>query len=912
MIKKDEIKKTDISSSVDNHLWFKDAIVYQLHIRAFKDSNADGIGDFNGLTQKLDYLQGLGVTAIWLLPFYPSPLKDDGYDISDYLNINPDYGSLKDFKQLLKEAHNRGIKVIAELVLNHTSSEHAWFQRSRRAPKNSPIRDLYVWSDQPEKYKDARIIFKDFEDSNWSWDPVAKSYFWHRFYSHQPDLNFESEDVHKALFRVIDFWFSLGIDGLRLDAVPYLFEKEGTNCENLKETHDFLKKLRAHVDSHFQDKMLLAEANQWPEDAVSYMGNGDECHMAFHFPLMPRMFMSIQMEDNFPILDILKSTPDIPINCQWAVFLRNHDELTLEMVTDEERDYMYRVYAKDTQAKINLGIRRRLAPLLANNRRKIELMNILLFSMPGTPIIYYGDEIGMGDNYYLGDRNGVRTPMQWSSDKNGGFSDAHPHRLYLPVIIDPEYHYESLNVQNQDTSFSSLLWWMRTVISMRKRFLAFSRGTFEFIVVDNPKVIAFIRKYEDEQLLIIVNLSRFSQVAELTLSKYEGLFPEEIFGRSKFPEIHETPYLITIGSYGYYWLQLKKSQKEITPTKQKPMRFTVKNSWEEVFSGTLLREMEEKVLPAYLIRCRWFGAKAKRINKVVVMESLRIFESDSNSSLLILRVEYLEGGEDLYLLPVSFDVKGIQQESEIITGSVLAYVNVGSSEGILFDGTHNEAVHRALLQMIISRGKISGEHGELYGLPGKKLKPILDTINEPIISKPLKLEQSNSSIIYNDAFILKLYRRLEEGTNPELDVLRFIDEMTGYENIPPFAGSLEYSDKSGAKMTAGILQGFVENSGNAWNYFIDMITRYFESILSNQTNVTGFKKDKLVEEMGVDDLESSENLIEEFFIEMVALLGKRTAELHCALSTRTDQADFKPEKFSQLSAFFISVISGHC
>ncbi|MDR2727838.1 MAG: maltose alpha-D-glucosyltransferase, partial [Chitinispirillales bacterium] len=461
----------------DAALWYKDAVVYEVPVRAFSDSNGDGIGDFKGLAEKLDYLQSLGVNAIWLLPFYPSPLRDDGYDISDYFNVHSDYGTLRDFKELLKAAHAKNIKVIAELVLNHTSEDHAWFQKARRAPKGSVARDMYMWSPTAERYKDARIIFKDFEHSNWSWDHVAHAYYWHRFYSHQPDLNFDSPAVKRALFRVIDFWFGMGVDGLRLDAVPYLYAREGTNCENLKETHEFLKELRAHVDSKFKNRMLLAEANQWPEDAVEYFGNGDECQMAFHFPLMPRMFMAIQMEDSFPIVDILRSTPAIPQNCQWALFLRNHDELTLEMVTDEERDYMYRVYAKDARAKINLGIRRRLSPLLSNDRRKIELMNILLFSLPGTPIVYYGDEIGMGDNYYLGDRNGVRTPMQWGPDRNAGFSHANPHKLYLPVIIDPEYHYEAVNVQNQEASYNSLLWWMRNVIAARLRFKAFSRGT---------------------------------------------------------------------------------------------------------------------------------------------------------------------------------------------------------------------------------------------------------------------------------------------------------------------------------------------------------------------------------------------------------------------------------------------------
>ncbi len=517
------------STLEDNPLWYKDAIIYQVHIKAFADSNADGIGDFLGLIGKLDYLQQLGITAIWLLPFYPSPQRDDGYDIADYYNVSPGYNTLREFKQLLHATHSRGIRVITELVLNHTSDQHPWFQRARLAKPGSQHRDFYVWSDSPEKYCDARIIFQDFEISNWTYDPLAKSYYWHRFYSHQPDLNYDNPKVQSEMLRVIDFWMRLGVDGVRLDAVPYLFERDGTNCENLPETHAFLKKLRLHLDSSFKNRILLSEANQWPEDAAAYFGAGDESNMAFHFPLMPRIFMAIEMEDRFPIIDIIDQTPVIPEGCQWAIFLRNHDELTLEMVTDEERDYMYRVYATDPRARINLGIRRRLAPLMGNNQRKIELMNILLFSLPGTPIIYYGDEIGMGDNYFLGDRNGVRTPMQWNPDRNAGFSKASPQRLFMPVIIEAEYHYEAVNVENQELNPSSLLWWMRRTIAMRKRFKAFGCGAMEMLQSDNPKILTSIRSLEEEQLLVIINLSRFSQSVSIDLSRYSGMIPEELF-----------------------------------------------------------------------------------------------------------------------------------------------------------------------------------------------------------------------------------------------------------------------------------------------------------------------------------------------------------------------------------------------
>lgn len=530
--------------------WYKDAIIYELHIKAFRDGNDDGIGDFEGLLEKLDYLHGLGVTAIWLLPFYPSPLRDDGYDIADYYNINPSYGDIKQFKKLLEEAHSRNLKVITELVINHSSDQHPWFQRARRAPKNSPERNYYVWTDDPNQYKDVRIIFQDFETSNWTWDPVAQQYYWHRFFHHQPDLNFDNPAVQEEIFKVLDYWCGMGVDGFRLDAVPYLFEREGTNGENLPETHDFLKKLRKHVDENYPGTLLLAEANMWPEDSASYFGNGDECHMNYHFPVMPRMFMSLQMEDRYPLTDIFDQTPAIPDTCQWAIFLRNHDELTLEMVTDEERDYMYKVYAKDPKAKINLGIRHRLAPLMENNRRKIELLNCLLFSLPGTPVIYYGDEIGMGDNFYLGDRDGVRTPMQWSPDRNAGFSSTNPQKLYLPVILDPQYHYESVNVETERRNPSSLLWYMKRMINMRKKYKAFGRGDMKFIAAENPKVLAFVRTYEEETILVVVNLSRFSQVAELELKDYKGYQPTEVFSKNRWPVIgDDNAYLLTLAPY---------------------------------------------------------------------------------------------------------------------------------------------------------------------------------------------------------------------------------------------------------------------------------------------------------------------------------------------------------------------------
>ena len=550
-------------------LWYKDAIIYEAHVRAFYDSNADGMGDFKGLAEKLDYLEDLGVTAIWLLPFFPSPWRDDGYDISDFRNVHPSYGTLRDFQNFLKEAHRRNLRVITELVINHTSDQHEWFQKSRRAEPGSSWRDFYVWSDSPDKYDGTRIIFKDFEPSNWSWDPVAKAYYWHRFFSHQPDLNFDSPLVRRSIMRTLDFWAQMGVDGFRLDAIPYLFEREGTSSENLPETHQFLADIRRHMDANYPGCMLLAEANMWPEDAVAYFGKGDECHMSFHFPLMPRLFMALRLEDRLPIIEILNRTPAIPETCQWAMFLRNHDELTLEMVTDEERDYMYRVYASDQRARINLGIRRRLAPLLGNDRSRIEVMNALLFSMPGTPVLYYGDEIGMGDNVYLGDRNGVRTPMQWSPDRNAGFSATNPQRLYLPVNIDPAYHYEAINVESQEENANSLLNWTKRLIALRKQYKAFGRGTLEFLSPSNQRVLAFVRRYDEEVILVVANLSRFAQAVELDLPKFSGCTPVEMFGRTEFPVVEKDYYPITSGptpSSGSPW------RSERSPCPRPPYR----------------------------------------------------------------------------------------------------------------------------------------------------------------------------------------------------------------------------------------------------------------------------------------------------------------------------------------------------
>jgi maltose alpha-D-glucosyltransferase / alpha-amylase len=899
----------------DYPLWYKDAIIYELHVKAFHDSNGDGIGDFKGLTRKLDYLENLGITAIWLLPFYPSPLKDDGYDIADYLNVHQNYGTLRDFKEFLREAHRRGIRVITELVLNHTSDQHAWFQRARRANPGSGWRGFYVWSDTPERYKDARVIFKDFETSNWAWDPVAKAYYWHRFYSHQPDLNYDNPQVQKAMLRVLDHWFDIGVDGLRLDAIPYIFEREGTNCENLPETYEFLRNLRAHVGAKHKDKMLLAEANQWPEDTVAYFGNGDKCHMAFHFPLMPRMFMSVWMEDRFPIIDIFEQTPQIPDVCQWALFLRNHDELTLEMVTDEERDYMYRVYARDPVARVNLGIRRRLAPLLKNHRHKIEIMNVLLLSLPGTPIIYYGDEIEMGDNYYLGDRNGVRTPMQWSTDRNAGFSKANPQKLYLPIIIDPEYHYEAVNVENQERNQASPLWWMRRVIAMRKRFKAFGRGTIEFLSSDNLKVLAFIREYKDEIILTVVNLSRFSQVVELDLSRFSGCVPEEIFSRNKFPVIKDSPYVLTLGFYGYFWFSLHKKEESTGIGREGTISELSVNdeSWETVLRGRTKERLEADVLFSYIQGCRWFGGKARIIQKVEIVENIPIEkEGSSLTQLVFLEVRYTEGLPEVYLLPISF-ASG-EEADRIIRenpNAAITRIRAGGAQGIIYDGVHNEDFRRNILLMLERKHSIKGLEGHLSAYNGEFFK---DDKRKELASKKsqvLNAEQSNTSFQYGKELFFKLYRRLDEGLNPDVEIERFLTEKTSFINIPPFIGAIEYrrdvapsdvEETVSQRIIIGMFQGFVSNQGDAWAYTLDSVRGYFERVASRRDEIGEIPKapSKFLDIASREIPAVLQELIGGVYLERATLLGKRTGELHLALSSDSEDPSLSPEPFSLL------------
>ena len=910
--------------------WYKDALIYELQVRGYADSDGDGIGDFRGLTGKLDYLQDLGVTALWLLPFYPSPLKDDGYDIADYRGVHPSYGSLEDFKVFLREAHRRGLRVITELVINHTSDQHPWFQRARRARPGSAARDYYVWSDTPTRYPEARIIFKDFESSNWAWDPEAKAYYWHRFYTHQPDLNFASPQVRREVFRALDFWLAMGVDGLRLDAIPYLFEREGTNCENLPETHTFLKELRRHVDDKFAGRMLLAEANQWPEDSVAYFGNGDECHMAFHFPVMPRLFMALRMEDRFPIVDILQQTPDLPPDCQWAVFLRNHDELTLEMVTDEDRDYMYRVYASDPQARINLGIRRRLAPLLGNDRRRIELMNALLCSLPGTPVLYYGDEIGMGDNIYLGDRNGVRTPMQWSPDRNAGFSRANPQRLYLPVILDPEYHYEATNVEAQLGNPHSLLWWTRRLLALRKRYRAFGRGSLELLNPDNHRVLAFVRRYEGEQILVIANLSRFVQHVELDLASYAGTEPRELFGGNLLPRLGERPMPLTLGPHGFYWLFLEAPQPlHLSSAAAERPVLVVEGSWESCCRGDG-REQLEAALPEILPGRRWFGGKARAVRALRIDAAIPLGDGARGANrplLLLLRVEQTDGEPDTYALPVAFAAghRGEKLAAER-PDAVLARLEVrgkgGAGEsGVLYDAMHDPTFGRLLLDTIAARRSIRGEDGELLAATTQPAAALMRGV-EHLEPQLARAEQSNSSLVYGDRLILKLFRKVEPGVNPDLEVSRFLSVATDrgaegggkprpsnarprFPHTPPLLGWLELRRRrNGAKapepLTLALLQAYVPNEGDAWSYSLDAFGRYLERVMTRpERTPPPLEGDPLLALASVDaPAEVAEAL--GLYVGTATLLGTRTAELHLALASAPEDPDFAPEPFTRL------------
>ncbi|HEY0041065.1 MAG TPA: maltose alpha-D-glucosyltransferase [Flavisolibacter sp.] len=876
--------------------WYKDAIIYELHIKAFFDGNGDGIGDFEGLLEKLDYLQELGVTAIWVLPFYPSPLKDDGYDIADYYSINPRYGNIEQFQELLQEAHKRNLKVITELVINHTSDQHPWFQRARRAPKGSPERDYYVWSDDATKYKDVRIIFTDYEASNWTWDPLAQQYYWHRFFYHQPDLNFDNPLVREEILKVLDYWCAMGVDGFRLDAVPYLFEREGTNGENLPETHAFLKQLRSYIDERYPGICFLAEANMWPEDSASYFGDGDECHMNYHFPVMPRMFMALQREDRYPITDIFDQTPAIPENCQWAIFLRNHDELTLEMVTDEERDYMYKVYAKDPKARINLGIRHRLAPLMENDRRRIELMNSLLFSLPGTPVIYYGDEIGMGDNFYLGDRDGVRTPMQWSPDRNAGFSNTNPQRLYLPVILDPQYHYESVNVETQRANTTSLFWFMKRIINMRKKFKAFSRGDMKFIQVTNPKVLAFTRTYEEQTLLIVANLSKYAQPAEIDLKEFKGYVPMEVFSKNNFPPIQESaPYFFTLAPHTYQWFVLKPVTTEIKTDIKHPLLKV--EHWEDLFTNETLEVLQTLVLPDYIQRMQWFTGKDKTLYSTSIIAHTAIPIEEQDAEILLVEVAFESGLPEYYHLPLIFrhknDAVDIKDKNP---SAIIAELRMADAEGFLCDAVYTTAYQHALLNFMAKEKRFMAS-GEVVFSSENEVKDFLQNSKE-LTARIQATSEMHSAILFNNQYFLKIYRKVDKGTHPDVEITRYLTENSK-ELSTTYSGSIVWNLDANS-FHLGMLEKLQENHGDGHHYMLDRIANYIERILARDRNriMSYSKTGSLSKPVSFDELnEELKEFIGNNAAEMSRLIGHRLAQIHKAMGQSIDK-DWLPEEFS--------------
>jgi len=862
-------------------LWYKDAVIYQLHVKAFFDANDDGIGDFVGLTRKLEYIKDLGATCVWLLPFYPSPLRDDGYDISDYKGIHPAYGTMQDFRAFVRAAHDRGLRVITELVINHTSDQHPWFQRARRAKPGSAYRDFYVWSDSDKKYDGTRIIFTDTETSNWAWDALAGQYYWHRFFSHQPDLNFDNPRVIRAVIDVMRFWFEAGVDGLRLDAVPYLCEREGTDNENLPETHGILKILRAVCDHEYPDRMFLAEANQWPEDVRAYFGDDDECHMAFNFPLMPRMFMAIAEEDRYPIVDIMRQTPEIPEKSQWAIFLRNHDEMTLEMVTDRERDFMYGVYANDPRARINVGIRRRLAPLMENDRRRIELMTGLLMSMPGTPIMYYGDEIGMGDNIYLSDRDGVRTPMQWSIDRNGGFSRADPARLFLPPVQDAVYGFQTVNVEAQTRSPGSLVNWMRKLISTRQGYQAFGRGSIEFLRPANRKVLSYVREFGDETILCVANLSRTAQPVALDLARFAGRVPVEMLGWSAFPTIGADRYVLTLPGHAFLWFLLSKTAiandvPEGSAAMPELLTLVLPREESVAARGRSRTLLEREVLPTYLPKQRWFGDKDADLSGVRFVDGTRAHDLDAYLAI----VDVGAADPQPYFLPLANVLVGRSALPAPLVRATLAKTRTGPREGLLVDALVRESLAIGLLDDMRAGTERPAERGVFVAFGTSALAAI--EIPEQRRARRLEVEQSNTSVVVDEHVMFKAYRRLSPGIQPELEIARFLTEV-GYRNTPPLLGWTEYRPETGDAVATCIAQAFIESQGDAWNGTLAYLGRFF---------------DRARQMRGAEHAEMDADY-HAVFIERARILGRRVAELHRAFATETGDPAFEPEPVTE-------------
>jgi maltose alpha-D-glucosyltransferase/alpha-amylase len=858
----------------EDPLWYKDAVIYQPHVKSFFDGNNDGIGDFPGLISKLDYLAGLGVNVLWLLPFYPSPRRDDGYDIADYTDVHPEYGTIEDVQRFIAEAHIRGIRVITELVINHTSDQHPWFQRARKAPLGSPERDFYVWSDSDKKYAGTRIIFLDSEKSNWTWDDEAKAYYWHRFYFHQPDLNFDNPLVFEECLKVLRFWMDMGVDGLRLDAVPYLVEREGTNNENLPETHDILKRIRAEVDTYYPGRVLLAEANQWPEDIQQYFGNDDECHMLFHFPLMPRMYMALAQEDRFPVTDILRQTPDAPSNCQWTTFLRNHDELTLEMVTDRERDYLWNTYASDRRARLNLGIRRRLAPLMERDFRRIELMNGLLLTIMGTPVLYYGDEIGMGDNIHLGDRDGVRTAMQWSPDRNGGFSRADAESLAVPVISNPLYGYQAVNVEAQWRDPHSLLNRLRRGLVIRGQHKAFGRGGLRFLRPANRKVLVYLREYEGETILCVANVARTAQAVELDLSEFTGRTPVELSGNVAFPKIGQLTYLLTLPPFGFYWFVLSPDAAQpswSTSTDEnlaEHYTFVLRSGLSGILEGRSRDVLEMDILPGYLAQRRWFQQKSKEIPHVRVCTAIPIDRPD----IVFAEVSATVGdSESRYAMPLAVaweDEQSSPQESRL----AFARARQRARVGLLTDGCASPKFVRAVLAAIAEGRSLQQGDDTLVFLP----QPGFSAPDETAEIQWLGADSSNSAVVVGRSVMLKVFRRLVDGIHPEEEMVKELTRR-GFPGIAPLLGEVSHERSDGRSATVMVAQRFIENQGDGFHWSVEQAKR----LLDDRTSL----------EEGHDGFETVANF--------VCVAGQRLGEMHRELSLPSDNPDFAPEVASQ-------------
>jgi maltose alpha-D-glucosyltransferase/alpha-amylase len=874
-------------------LWYKDAVIYQLNVKSFFDSNDDGIGDFKGLTSKLEYIRDLGVNTLWLMPFYPSPLKDDGYDISDYQNVHPQFGTLDDFRAMLHEAHRLGLKVVTELIINHTSDQHPWFQAARAAPVGSPERDFYVWSDTDQKYPETRIIFTDTETSNWTWDSQAKAYYWHRFFSHQPDLNFDNPLVLEAVLQTMRFWLDMGVDGFRLDAIPYLVEREGTNNENLRETHAVIKQLRAAIDAKYENRFLLAEANQWPEDVREYFGDGDECHMAYHFPLMPRIYMAIAQADRYPIVEIMQQTPDIPDSCQWAIFLRNHDELTLEMVTSKERDYMYTTYASDLQARINLGIRRRLAPLMENDLDRIKLMNSLLLSMPGSPILYYGDEIGMGDNFFIGDRNGVRTPMQWSPDRNAGFSRADPQRLYLPPIMDAVYGYLSTNVEAQSRDPSSLLSWTKRMLAVRKTSRAFGRGTRRFLKPGNRKILAYLREFGDDTILCVANLSRSAQPVELNLSSFKGRAPVEMLGRTTFPPIGELPYLLTISAYGFYWFRLATDaevpswHEQIVSIDERPV-LVLFDGWTSLFRDRVVPwrigiaektrlQFETDTLPRYIETQRWYAAKGAAIDRARIADHT-LWQQGKLTWLVALLDLDAAGESTSYFLPLALAWEERDEERiRNLSTAAVAKIRQQANVGVMGDAFADESFCRAVVSAMAARTELSMSQGKLQFRPTSAFNQLAgNDFGALPVDRP-RGSSSNTVVTLGERLILKGYRRLRIGANPELEMGLYLTEVVHFPNCAPLAGVLEYIGADGQNRLLAMLQGYVPNQGDGWTHSLEYLQRHLEQYRTTPSS------------------DSSPVNAHEAYLALIRVLAVRTAELHRALAQPTRDPAFSPQ-----------------